>query len=284
MSQVFAMDSDKGCPIVSVVMAAYNTEKTIEMAIQSIVDQTYTNWEFVIIDDGSTDATIPIIYDIQRRCKKIKLISNKKNLGLAASLNKGIAFSKGKYIARMDADDESYPERLEKQIMFMQKHPEVDVLGTGAVLIGKQGEFQNHILLPETHDELESCIFKKSLFFHPSVMMKKRFLEKVGGYDEKAIRSQDLELWIKGFKRGYTYHNLQEPLLKYRTNNYQLSLKKLKEQFISKISIAFRYGYYFNGLMSALIDLIRGILVRYHLYKPISIRRVRCKVNDTSAK
>ena len=120
---------------VSVIMSVYNEEATIAEAIESIIAQTYTDWELIIINDCSTDGSPEIVRRYAREQNRIRIFENEHRLGLAASLNKGIKAARGKYIARMDGDDFSYRERLEKQVTFMIDNPVVDVLGTGAELI-----------------------------------------------------------------------------------------------------------------------------------------------------
>lgn len=259
-------------PEVTVLMACFNAERWLAEAIESVLSQTYATFEFIIIDDGSTDTTLGIVRRYEKVDSRIKVIA-KSNRGLADSLNIGISQARGQWIARMDADDWSYPERLERQVAFIREHPEVDVLGTGAELIGTDDEVWNVIFLPEKHSQIVKTAFKKTLFFHPSVMMKKSFLEEVGGYDDKLLRSQDFELWVKGIKHGYIYHNLQEVLLKYRTNNYQMAIKNITNSFISCIVISLRYRYFIKGLKSAFIGLLKNMLVHYGMYRPMSIRR-----------
>ena len=135
--------------VVSVVMGAFNEEILIARAIQSIVDQSYINWELIIVDDGSSDGTREIIEAFAAKDKRIILIENKINLGLAKSLNVGISQAQGKYIARMDADDESLPKRLESQTSFLELNSDIDVLGTGAIYVDRRGDCLREVFLRE---------------------------------------------------------------------------------------------------------------------------------------
>lgn len=215
------------CNRVSIVMAAYNEETNIENAIKSIQEQTYKNWELVIIDDGSTDGTAKLIDQFSNEDKRIKQFKNDKNYGLAVSLNKGIANSTGEFIARMDADDFSFPNRLSLQIEYMDKNPNVVVLGGGAIYTDSHKEVS--VLMPEMHKEILKLIWKTSPFIHPSVIMRAAFIKKMGGYSESLRRAQDYDLWFRGRNSG-RYHNLQEILLKYNCTQKR-SIRSLYDSY-----------------------------------------------------
>jgi len=147
-------------PIVSVVMSCYNASGTLDKAIKSILDQTYENFELVVVEDGSTDDTLERLQVIASDHARINLIINDENLGLAASLNKGISASSGKYIARMDADDVAYKERLERQVSFLEKNKDVDILGTGIMQVDKASKEIGVALLSEEHRAITNRVFK----------------------------------------------------------------------------------------------------------------------------
>lgn len=257
---------------VTVLMSVYNEKDTIEQAIKSIVDQTYTEWSMLIIDDFSADGTYELSVRMAARDERIEVFRNKSNLGLAASLNLGIHKINSDFIARMDGDDISMPSRLTKQVSFLLANPDIDVVGTGAELLGENDSLQNIILLPEAHADLEKCILSNSVFFHPSVMMRKSFLIETGGYNEKLLRAQDLDLWMNGLKNGARYHNIQEALIRYRTGNYQRSLKTITSQFRTRIYLSFKYGFYLSGNIYAFIDFVKNIFIMLGLYIPRSLR------------
>ncbi|MDD4353774.1 MAG: glycosyltransferase family A protein, partial [Candidatus Nanoarchaeia archaeon] len=125
---------------ISVIMSAYNTERYIAEAIESILNQTFKDFEFIIIDDGSTDDSLKIIKRYVKKDRRIKLIHNKKNIGLTKSLNKGLKIAKGQYIARMDADDISLPQRFQIQYDFLEKNKDIFLIGTTAFLIDDKGD------------------------------------------------------------------------------------------------------------------------------------------------
>lgn len=197
---------------VSIIMAAYNSASTIAESIESIIQQTFTDWEFIICDDGSIDDTYHIIKDYEARYPgKIIAIRNEQNSKLPYSLNHCLQYANGEYIARMDADDKSYPERLEKQHAFLTAHPEIDVVGTGMTCFDDDritGE-----RLPPTEPSPQ-IIGLGVPFFHATVMMKKAVYDELGGYSLKdyVLRCEDVDLWIRFFAKGFKGANLQELL------------------------------------------------------------------------
>ena len=157
-------------PMISVIMPVYNGEKYLCEAIDSILNQTYTDFEFIILNDGSTDKTEEIIlsYDDPR----IVYVKNETNLQIVKTLNKGIALAKGKYIARMDADDISLPERFEKQLKFMEQYPSIDVCGTWMRIIDKPKQVWTY---PEKHEEIKAQLLFNTPLSHPTLIIKKSF-------------------------------------------------------------------------------------------------------------
>ena len=258
-------------PIVTVVMSVFNEEKTISRAIESIIEQVFYDWEMIIIDDASSDSTSDILKNYTKKDERINFICNEKNLGLAASLNRGIRLARGKYIARMDADDFSYRERLKKQIDFLEKNQDIDVLGTGAELIDKDGAHLSYMLMPEHHQEICNIIHKKNPFFHSSVVMKKEFINRAGGYNERLRKAQDYELWGRMCYKS-KFHNLQEPLICYQTYHYKRPLKTLIYGMYVHLLVAKYNHKAINGGMYALLSLLKGLLVNLNCYTPRSLR------------
>lgn len=201
---------------VTVLMAVYNGESTVQKAVESVLAQKYTDWDLIIVDDGSTDNSYQVISAIAKQDNRIQIIRNAHNLGFPASLNFGWQSSKSDLIALNDADDTSHPDRLAHQVSFMNAHPEIDVLGAGVVLLDQDGATISTAMRPENHDELESRMYKENPFFHPTVMYRRRFLEALNGYDPMLKRSQDVDLFLRGYRK-FRYHNLQEVLVSYRT-------------------------------------------------------------------
>ena len=186
-------------PVVSVLMPVYNGSKYLSDAVDSILTQTYTNFEFLIIDDMSIDNSFEILKSYND--DRIRLIKNEKNIGLSASLNKGLNLALGKYIARMDQDDISLPNRLEKQIEYFKEHNDICVLGSWFKVISGDDPYQikKEYRWP---DDPETCAFLLYYFGnspigHPCVMFKKNEIKRLGGYNVKYQIANDLELWLK---------------------------------------------------------------------------------------
>lgn len=258
-------------PAVSVIMAAYNEEQAIGNAIESIIAQTFTSWELIIIDDGSIDGTHDVVRQYANRDIRIRLILNEANLGLPESLNKGIQLARSDLIARADADDINLPERLAIQYKYMQLHSEIDVLGTGAYLLDSQGVRGNAVLPPCTHAELEKLSFQKTHFFHSSVMIRRRFFNRIGVYDKSCQRAEDKELWFRGFRDGCRYANLPEPLIEYSTNGYVKSWRSIIDRTFSLLRMVNSYKIK-GGHIAVLTLFVISIAIKLHIYKPNSIR------------
>jgi len=203
-------------------MAVYNGERYLKESISSILKQTYKDFEFLIIDDGSSDSTSEIIKSFDD--PRIIAIKNTNNIGLSRSLNKGIKLSKGKYIARMDADDISLPERLKKQVDFMEEYQEIGVCGTWLRTTGSK---KNNIRKsPINHEEICAYMFWDSPIWHPTAMIRKKVLtDNDLYYDESISKAQDYKLWTD-LSNITKLANIPEVLLLYRIHNKQIS--KLK--------------------------------------------------------
>lgn len=256
-------------PLISILLAAYNEENCISKAIESIQSQSFKYWELIIIDDCSSDKTENIIKDFSKFDNRIKLIANKNNIGLAASLNIGLKKAKTNFIARADADDTYQPDRLQKQYDFLIKNKHIDIVGTGAWLLNKKGEKIKCVSLPETNEILKNLPFLKTIFFHSSILARKNFFIKVGDYNESFLRSQDKELWLRGYKYGCIYANLKEPLIKYNTNDYISTWKNLTLSTLSLIKIQKNYKYRFGFILICKFLLI-SILTKMKVWRPLT--------------
>lgn len=205
---------DESKPLVSVILAVLNGESYIKIAIESILSQTYQNFEFIIVDDGSTDNTANIVRKFND--SRIKLIQQ-ENKGLSASLNKAIELANGKYLARQDHDDISLPARLEKQVSFLEAHPEYAILGTHSVIWAVDTPSDRGHKHPTDFATLHFKTLFDCFFVHSSVMMRKSVIDLVGPYtlDKSRQPPEDFELWSR-IIRNYKAANLGEPLLIYR--------------------------------------------------------------------
>jgi glycosyltransferase involved in cell wall biosynthesis len=203
-------------PKVTVLMAVYNGERYLRQSIESILSQTFTDFEFLIIDDGSTDSTPEILEEYNERDERIRII-HQENIGLTKSLNRGLGLSRGYYIARTDADDVSLRERLEHQVSFLDNHPEIGVLGSGAVTIDREGNVI-HRFFPTTGPSVVRwrLIFGNCIS-HPTVLFRKNLVLEAGGYPCDSPVAQDYDLWSR-LAFITEIDNLPEILVKYRLN------------------------------------------------------------------
>lgn len=218
-------------PIISVIMSVYNEPLDwVQESIDSILQQTFGNFEFIIINDNPNNKELFDFLTANKiKDNRIIIINNDENIGLTKSLNKGLERAKGEYIARMDADDISLPERFEKQINLLNTNHIIGICGTGIKTFGR---VENIILNPETMDDM--CLFLDSPFAHPTVMFRKKIL-KGHGYDEAFKVSQDYALWARLYKEGNQFYNLQEVLLHYRNSEIQISShRKALQQNVAK--------------------------------------------------
>ncbi|MBA2857947.1 glycosyltransferase involved in cell wall biosynthesis [Methanococcus maripaludis] len=224
------MNGIENNPTVSVIMPNYNNEKYLPEAIESIVKQTYENFEFIIIDDCSTDDSWDIIQNYAKKDNRIKAFKNEHNLKIVKTRNRGFDLMSpdSKYIAIFDSDDISMPERLEKQVAFLEKNPDYGLIGSHTYIINENSKIIGYRKYETNLKKIIKNMVKKNQFAQPSVMIRKSVLDEVGFYDEKYTRCQDYELWFriaKSFKIGI----LDEFLIKYRISKTQGKSTHLKE-------------------------------------------------------
>jgi len=209
--------------MISIVMPVYNGERFLREAIESILNQTYKDYEFLIIYDESTDNTASIIQEFQRSDARIRII-NGDGSGIVGALNKGIKKSKGTYIARQDADDISFLERLEIQYKFIVEN-KLDICGGDYVSIGKDGLWKNSHIVAKKDYEILLTMASNVPFAHPSVMIKKSFLVEhklnYGAFGYKV--AEDLDLWMHMYDKGANFGNVAGHILKYRLLSDSLS-------------------------------------------------------------
>lgn len=249
--------------MISVIMGVFNCASTLPEAINSILSQTYHDWEMIICDDGSTDATIDIVASyVERYPDKIFLLKNKYNLGLNATLNKCLSVARGEYIARMDGDDLSRPDRFEKEMDILLKHPNISIVSSNMDLFDESGIWgkTNKVEFPQNKDCLSS-----TPFCHAPCLVRREAYDAVNGYSvsDKLLRVEDYHLWVKMYAAGYIGMNIQESLylmrddrnaqkrrkFKYRINEFRvkiLTVKMLKLPF-------YDYFYCFKPIIVGLL-------------------------------
>jgi glycosyltransferase involved in cell wall biosynthesis len=219
-------------PEVSVIMSVYNSETTLEAAVDSILGQSFENFEFIIVNDGSSDKTADILKRCEGKDKRVRVLTNETNIGLTRSLNKAISASSGRYIARQDADDLSLPDRMGKQIVFLRDHPEIALLGTSKAVLDGSGKVIGTNPLPELPDY--NRLLKSNCFAHGSVMIRREVLEETGGYNEDFRMSQDYELWLR-IAKTRRIANLPEPLYGVRRHGTRLTLTRMFQAGLYRI-------------------------------------------------
>lgn len=200
---------------VCVLMSCYNTQNYLPEAIESILKQSYRDFEFLIADDKSTDQTLAIIERYAKKDRRIRVIRNAKNLGLTKTLNKLLTLAKGEYIARMDADDECLPGRFAAQVRFLDEHPSVGVVGTRGTIIDEHGRAIGKLDYALDDNGIRKMMVRRSQFAHPSVMFRKSVIDDVGPYDESFRSAQDYEFFARVLTR-WNGANLPVRFLRYR--------------------------------------------------------------------
>jgi glycosyltransferase involved in cell wall biosynthesis len=222
MDQAMTTASSIPAPLVSVLMSCYNASYWLEESIQSVLNQSYNKFEFIIVDDGSKDDTLAIIQRHAANDDRIVVIS-KANTGLADSLNVGITQARGEWIARQDADDISEPTRLERQVQFAIAHPRLVFIGTGLTEIDGSGRKLSVHRYPSGHSQLVSYLETAKKFPpHSSAFYRAGVVRSIGGYRPRIRRSQDTDLWLRLSEVG-ELASIEEPLVKIRRHADQIS-------------------------------------------------------------
>lgn len=256
--------SIKNDDLVSVILPIYNAEKYLEDAISSIVNQTYKNIELICIDDGSTDSSLDIIKAFSNMDKRIKIIT-RENKGLIYSLNEGIRVSLGKFIARMDADDISDVSRIEKQVLFLNDNPSVNILGTFCYRVDECNAVIGKNKKPVTDCEIKAGLLFHNQIIHPSVMING--VDKKDLYfDDKFKSAEDYELWLRLSKR-YIFANIPEYLLRYRVLSTSITRSRNVEQQKSThdaLELHFLPNRFFSKKRNKVVSYIDRVLCYKH--------------------
>lgn len=249
--------------MISVIMGIFNCEETLAEAIDSIINQTYSDWELIMCDDGSSDHTLELALKYEERYpEKIVVLRNEKNMGLNYTLNKCLAMAKGEFIARMDGDDISLPERFEKEIRVLKDHPEYAIVSCPMIYFDEKGDWAVGQAVEIPKKEL---LVRGTVHCHAPCIVRTEIMRKVNGYsvDPKLLRVEDWHLWIKIYANGEQGYNLQEPLYKMRDGREAIGRRKFKyrinEARVSAYAVS-TFGlspfYYFISLRSIIIGLL----------------------------
>lgn len=252
-------------PKISLIIGVYNGAEKLRESLDSVLSQSFTDFEVVVVNDASTDETSFVLNEYATRDTRIKIVTNEKNLGLTKSLNRGIGVSSGEYIARMDNGDISYPTRFEKQVAFLDEHKEYSMVGSFANLTDDASVVIGQLRYPTKHDDIVRKLIRHNLFVHSSVMVRRSALEEVGFYNEAWKYAQDYELFFRMVQRGKVA-NIAEPLVSYRISEQSITKSKNKKQVMFAIRArweAIRRGQYSIFATVFLISPFMGYLLPY---------------------
>lgn len=249
-------------------MGIYNCESTLDEAIESILNQTYTDWEMIMCDDGSSDGTYEKANKYAKEYpEKFIVIKNEHNMGLNRTLNKCLEIAKGEYIARMDGDDISLPIRFEREVDILDNHPEFAIVSSPMIYFDETGDWGTGTAIekPQINDFFHHAPF----FCHAPCMIRREAYLKVGGYstDPRTLRCEDCNLWYKMYAEGYRGYNLQEPLYKMRDDREAFNRRSLKSRMnvvyvtydgIKRLGLPKYYNIYV--VKEFVINFVKGII------------------------
>lgn len=252
-------ESNATLPAVSVLMGVYNCAETVGQAIDSILAQSFSDYEFIVCDDGSTDGTYDKVAAYAESDPRVRLVSNGQNMGLSRTLNRCVDLARGRYLARMDGDDISLPDRFRKQVEFLDRNADYALCGTSFEFIDSQG-YWGELFYPEFPTARSFLL--RSPFAHPTIMMRAEAMRSLGGYRVGAGvgRSEDYDLFLRLYAAGLKGYNFQEILFRYRED--RASFKKRKLRYTLTEAKVRANGYRKLGMMPwALPFVIKPLLV-----------------------
>lgn len=244
-------------PRVSVILPVFNGERYLGSALGSILAQTFRDLECIVVNDGSTDGTAALARSFAD--PRLRLIEHERNLGIVASLNRGMSEAGGTYICRMDADDEALPDRIAKQAGFLDRNPHVALCGTNTVLIDASGREIGREMFPPSTGDIRRTIFVHNPFAHSSVMIRASILRQCGFYDPRFLHNEDYDLWLR-IAADHDMANLPEPLIRRRV--HETSISAARETELS--------GFRVKTLAHAMVSYYRNPLLFVYLIRPVA--------------
>ena len=249
-------------PLVSVIMAAYNEQERLKDTIESILNQTFTDFEFIIVNDGSTDKTQEILDYYAKKDERVRIIVNEKNMGLTKSLNRGLENAIGKCIARIDAGDIAHPNRLERQIKFLEENKEVYILGTYGYWINKNKEIIGSCKFPTHPSDIKKNLFGfVSVAVHPSLLIRGELFEKVGLYNTACSTSMEYDLYMRTIKNGFAIANIPEFLIYILRDDKGISINRIKTEFRNQFKIRVKYLPHFFNLRNLIYTIASVVFI-----------------------
>jgi len=254
-------------PLISVIMGIYNCAETLPEAVQSILDQTVKDWELIMCDDGSTDNTYEIAKRIQQEHPdKIILLQQDSNRGLSEILNRCLEQARGTYIARMDGDDHCRSDRFEKELCFLENHPDIDIVSSDMEFFDESGIWG---LISHPNDPKSADFMKESPFCHAPCMVRKTAYDLVGGYseDKHYLRVEDYHLWIQMYAAGCKGRNIHEPLYQmrddrnaYKRRKFRYRVNEARVKHLARKTFGLPFNYEIYVIKPIITGLLPGFL------------------------
>jgi hypothetical protein len=214
---------------VTVLLPVYNAGPPLDLALQSVIQQNFSDYEILVIDDASTDDSLERIRHYEALCPRIRVIAHPKNRGLSTSLNEGLEAALGEYVARMDQEDEALPERLAMQVAFMDANADCAVAGSHVYHMGATREFDRLVTLPVGGEEIAATLPRYNCMYHPATMLRRKVMLDLGGYREQFKNAEDYDLWLR-VSRSHALANIPTPLLRYRFSTTGMTLGRKWQQ------------------------------------------------------
>lgn len=226
-----------GTPTISVITPVYNNAKYMPEALDSILNQTFGDFEYILINDGSTDNSLEVLHDYARKDPRIR-VSSRENRGYISALNEGLSLARAEFIARMDADDVALPERFEKQVAYLRAHPECVVVGGRVLLIDSEGAPLREMCHETTHEEIDRAHLagKGGTIVHPAMMARRSAIEQIGGYSNAYPWAEDLDFFLRLAEVGKVA-NLTDVVLRYRQHLSSIGYSKSELQQQSAVAV-----------------------------------------------
>lgn len=265
--------------LVSIILPTHNGARFIRRAIESVRAQSVKDWELIIINDGSTDATGSLITEIAAIEPRIRILHFTSNKGIQKALNEGLLQAKAEYIARIDDDDVwADAKKIEKQLQYLAEHPDCVLVGTGLIVQNEDGDELYRFLNPITDEEIRRRILYRNCFSHSTVLFKKAAALTFNGYDEseQALHTEDYDLWLKLGTIG-TFVNLPEYLVRFTSRPGTISSKNKLAQFKHQLSITKQYQEKYPGYVVARIKSYMRLVI-YSIFGVVIPSRIQAKI------
>jgi glycosyltransferase involved in cell wall biosynthesis len=247
-------------PPLTVLMSVYNGLPYLPEALDSILEQTFSDFEFLIVDDASTDGSGRVLAEYAERDSRIRILTNERNMGLGYSLARGVAAAMTPWIARMDADDIAVSNRLELQMSYVKDNPEVDILGGYALNINDDGQIIGERRVPICHEDIYRLLWTNP-FIHATVMFRRQAILKVGSYSPKIRKRQDYELWFRCATNNLHFANIATPLINYRFTEKTFHRNNLHQVIIPSVLIGWKGCWMIRTSPLAYVGVIKPLLI-----------------------